>query len=301
MGRGPTNYLLNEAGGHALLTAEEERELSRAYQAGIAAQAKLKRARSPKTIASLQARVAKGEAAKERMISSNIRLVFSTTARYLRKFQVIPNDAVEFEDAVQDGHLGLLRALEDYDPDKGRFSTYATWWIRHFVQRGIDNTGPLIRIPVHMADRRRTVKKVRARIQKERGREKVSVEEVARATGISPKAIAKTDQLPWMVSLDETVFPDHTAGEVERTDVIPDDRVNVEAEALERIWAADLLEAMGKILTPRELKILRLRFEDDFKLREVGEKLDLTRERVRQIQSDAIRKLRKSLKVSGSG
>lgn len=300
MGRGPTNYLLNEAGGHALLTAEEERELSQAYKDGIAAQAKLKRARSLKTIASLQERIAKGEAARERMISSNIKLVFSTTARYLRRFKVIPNDAVEFEDAIQDGMLGLMRAVEKYDPERGyRFSTYATPWIRQFIRREIDNIGQTIRIPIHMAVRRRRVGSAKRRLQQKRGRPEITGAELAQATGISEKAVAQTDYLPWTVSLDEPAFTD-AEGEIERIDMIAD-KTNVEEEALGRITLANLLEAAESILTPRQLTILRLRFEDGLTLQEVGDKFDLTRERIRQVQLSAIRKLRKSLKVSGSG
>ncbi|MEX1068644.1 MAG: sigma-70 family RNA polymerase sigma factor, partial [Patescibacteria group bacterium] len=161
------NYLIEQAGDHPLLTAEEERDLSRTYRKGSAAQAKLARARSPQTKASLQKLVARGEEARQRMISSNIKLVVSTTARYLWRFDPVSNGGIGLDDAIQDGILGLMRAVEDYDPELGwRFSTYATWWIRQFVQRGIDNAGPTIRIPVHMADRRRLIKRVREQLQK---------------------------------------------------------------------------------------------------------------------------------------
>lgn len=304
MGKRSNSYLLSQAGDHPLLTAEEEQDLTRAYQAGKTAEERSKRARSPKTIAVLQAQITKGKEAGEKLISFNIRLIHSTTFRYLRRFQVVPNNSVELEDAVQDGVLGFIWALGEYDPDLGfRLSTYAVWWIRHFVQRGIDNTGQTIRIPIHMAERRRTVDRTRSRLQREMGREEISNLEVSQAMEVKEKTVSATGYLPWTVSLDEVIATNKkggVGGDTELIEVIAAE-TNVEEETLNRISLADLREAMSDVLNAREIEILRLRFEEDFTLQEVGDKFDLTRERVRQIQSSAIRKLKKRLKVSGSG
>ena len=299
MATGAVGYLLADSENYPLLNAEEEKELARAYQEGKRARKKLERARSTKSIASLRRRVSAGEEARQRMISSNVRLVVSATARYLRKIRAGSDRAdLELDDLVQDGMEGLMRAVEDFDPALGwRFSTYATGWILHFVQRGIDNSGSTIRIPVWIADHQRTVRKARERLRQEQGREEIGIEEVAQATGISKRVVSSTDQLPWTVSLDEVIATSKKGGvegDKERVDFIAAD-IDVEEEVLIGVMSSDLWELTQEVLTPIQYHVLKLRYEDDLTLQKIGNKFGLTRERARQIEKAALRELRKHL------
>jgi len=286
---------------HPLLTAEEEKELSRTYQDGVAARDKLRRARSPKTVASLQEKIRRGGEARDRLVLANIRLVVSVAQRY-RRAAVRANSGrwTELEDDVQQGILGLYRTVEKFDPERGiRFSTYAVPWIRQFIQRGIDDGGPTIRIPVHMADRRRMVRRAQERLRKERGNEEISAEEIAAATGLKETEVDGVDRLPWTVSLDKLI-PTADGEDLDRHRFVADE-TDVEEEALGRIMRDRLTEAVREALTPEQFEVLRLRYGEGMLLREIGEAFHFTRERARQVQNAALERLRDRLEANGSG
>ncbi len=258
----PVRMYLKEIGKVPLLTADQEIELAKRLEEG-------------------------DEAAKQQLAEANLRLVVSIAKRYVGRGML-------FLDLIQEGNLGLIKAVEKFDYRKGfKFSTYATWWIRQAITRAIADQARTIRIPVHMVETINKLIRISRQLLQEYGREPTP-EEIAREMGISEskvREIIKIAQEP--VSLETPI------GEEEDShlgDFIPDDDAPAPAEAASFALMKEQLTEVLDTLTPREEKVLRLRFGlDDGRqrtLEEVGKEFNVTRERIRQIEAKALRKLR---------
>lgn len=258
----PVRMYLKEIGKVPLLTAEEEVELAKRMEQG-------------------------DEEAKKQLIEANLRLVVSIAKRYVGRGML-------FLDLIQEGNLGLIKAVEKFDYRKGyKFSTYATWWIRQAITRAIADQARTIRIPVHMVETINKMVRVSRQLVQEKGRDPLP-EEIAEEMGITEekvREIMKIAQDP--VSLETPI------GEEEDShlgDFIPDEEALAPADAAAYILLKEQLVDVLDTLTPREEKVLRLRFGlDDGRARtleEVGKEFDVTRERIRQIEAKALRKLR---------
>ncbi len=258
----PVRMYLKEIGKVPLLTADEEIELAKRMENG-------------------------DENAKKRLAEANLRLVVSIAKRYVGRGML-------FLDLIQEGNLGLIKAVEKFDYRKGyKFSTYATWWIRQAITRAIADQARTIRIPVHMVETINKLIRVSRQLLQELGREPTP-EEIAKEMNMSVervREILKISQEP--VSLETPI------GEEEDShlgDFIQDDNVPVPADAAAFTMLKEQLEEVLGTLTEREQKVLRLRFGlDDGRARtleEVGKEFNVTRERIRQIEAKALRKLR---------
>ena len=261
----PVRMYLKEIGKVPLLTAEEEIELSKQMEEGGEV----------------------GKQAQKRLAEANLRLVVSIAKRYVGRGML-------FLDLIQEGNLGLIKAVEKYDYRKGfKFSTYATWWIRQAITRAIADQARTIRIPVHMVETINKLIRVSRQLLQELGREPTP-EEIAKEMNMSVdrvREILKISQEP--VSLETPI------GEEEDShlgDFIQDDNVPVPADAAAFTLLKEQLDEVLGTLTEREQKVLRLRFGlDDGRARtleEVGKEFNVTRERIRQIEAKALRKLR---------
>ena len=258
----PVKVYLKEIGRVPLLNSEEEIDLAMRIMDGDAA-------------------------AKKRLSEANLRLVVSIAKRYVGR-------GMQFLDLIQEGNLGLIKAVEKFDYTKGfKFSTYATWWIRQAITRAIADQARTIRIPVHMVETINRVKKVSSQLLHKNGHEP-SADEIAAELDMpvdKVREIMRVAQEP--VSLETPI------GEEEDShlgDFIPDDEAPAPADAASHTLLKEQLGDVLSTLTPREAKVLRLRFglEDGRQrtLEEVGKEFDVTRERIRQIEAKALRKLR---------
>ena len=258
----PVRMYLREIGKVPLLTAEEELDLAK--------------------------RIAEGDqtAARE-MTEANLRLVVSIAKRYVGR-------GMQLLDLIQEGNLGLLKAVEKYDYSKGfKFSTYATWWVRQAITRALADQARTIRIPVHMVETMNKLTQISRKLQQDLGREP-TVEELAEVMRLSPERVNEIRQMCM-----EPVSLESPVGEEDDShlgDFIEDDTGSQPAEAVSQaMLRQQLMEILGT-LSPREAKVLRLRYGlDDGRprtLEEVGKEFNVTRERVRQIEAKALRKIR---------
>lgn len=258
----PVRMYLKEIGKVPLLTAEEEKDLAMKMEAG-------------------------DMEAKKRLAEANLRLVVSIAKRYVGRGML-------FLDLIQEGNLGLIKAVEKFDYRKGyKFSTYATWWIRQAITRAIADQARTIRIPVHMVETINKLIRVQRQLLQELGREPYP-EEIAEKMGLPVERVREIQKIS-----QEPVSLETPIGEEEDShlgDFIQDDNVPVPAEAAAQTLLKEQLDEVLDTLTEREQKVLRLRFGmDDGRARtleEVGKEFDVTRERIRQIEAKALRKLR---------
>lgn len=258
----PVRMYLKEIGKVSLLSAQEEIELAKRIEEG-------------------------DEIAKQKLCEANLRLVVSIAKRYVGRGML-------FLDLIQEGNMGLIKAVEKFDYRKGyKFSTYATWWIRQAITRSIADQARTIRIPVHMVETINKLMRVSRQLLQDLGREP-SADEIAKEMGMDEEKVREI-----MKIAQEPVSLETPIGEEEDShlgDFIPDDYAQAPAEAATSTMLREQLVEVLETLTPREQKVLRLRFGlDDGRnrtLEEVGREFDVTRERIRQIEAKALRKLR---------
>jgi RNA polymerase primary sigma factor len=279
---------LREIGRVPLLTAEDEVDLAKSIEAGLFAEEKLGGTFGfPGVIyGDLELLVGEGVRAKQRLIEANLRLVVSIAKRYIGRGLV-------FLDVIQEGNLGLIRAVEKFDYTRGyKFSTYATWWIRQAITRAIADQARTIRVPVHMVETINKLARVQRQLHQELGRE-ASTDEIAAEMGLEPDRVAEIQRIA-----QEPVSLQSPIGEEESDlgDFIEDADAVVPIEAAAFIMLQDQLDRVLHELAEREQRIIQLRFGltdgHPRTLEEVGREFGVTRERIRQIESKTLAKLR---------
>jgi RNA polymerase primary sigma factor len=271
-----------------LLSTEEEVRLAKLLERGYKAYRQLDRnGKNPAERAKLLEAIEEGKVARDHLIEANTRLVVSIAKKYMGR-------GVPFLDLIQEGNLGLMKAVEKFDYRRGyRFSTYATWWIRQTITRAIADQGRTIRVPVHMSDRIRRLYKAARQLEQEHGR-KPTPEEIAAEMDMEPRKVQWMLKVSWRpLSLEQPV------GEEEDSELgsfIEDDGLPTPTQSAYDNLLREKVEEVLSTLTPREARILRLRFGlqngRSYTLEEVGQKFGLTRERIRQIEGKALRRLR---------
>jgi RNA polymerase sigma factor (sigma-70 family) len=274
---------------HTILSAEEEAALIATLRAGVATQAAIGDM-SPASPEALR-QIALGEEARATLARHNIRLVVGIAKRYLAS----TSPAFTLDDLISLGCVGLLRGIDKFDPAKsGRLSTYATWWIRQAISRGIAEEGRLIDLPVHMHERLSHYRRERAQLAQRLGRDP-SPEELAAHLGCQPQRIAQLEQIGReILSLNAQIFNDDDRTEL--GDIVPCPGLDPEEAALESALRRDVAAAMTRRLSERERRFLRAYFGFDsgekVTLEAIGAAEGLTRERVRQVIAEAVAKLR---------
>ncbi len=324
----PVRMYLREIGQHPLLSAEEEVELAKRIRAGKEAEQRLAALTrdgtasevSPEEIERLQRQVQDGRQAAQQLAQSNLRLVVSVAKRYLGR-------GLNFQDLIQEGNMGLLRAVEKFDHTLGyKFSTYATWWIRQAITRAIADQARTIRIPVHMVETINRLARTQRRLQQERGREPTPEELALELDFLEPEQVAAIrrawqENRPLPEELEralerasakvqrilrlsqEPISLETPVGSEENSflgDFIEDDSLPGPVDEASRQLLKEQMEEILKGLSEREREVLRMRFGLDdgisHTLEDVGRRFNVTRERVRQIEAKALRKLRHPLR-----
>lgn len=295
----PTRLYFREIGEAPLLRPQEEVDLANRLQRGLKAEAKLgktrKRGKGKTTVsaperARLKAQIDEGRAAREKLIKGNLRLVVKIAQDYA-------NMGLPLLDLISEGNIGLVKAVERFNPNKGaKLSTYAAWWIKQAVKRALSNQGRTIRIPVHMNDKISRMRRVESQLQEEFGREPTD-EELAEELSI-PQAKIVRMRLAGnrATSLNAKLQGDDGA---ELGDLVGDERTRTSADLIEREELATKALRYLEGLDERERLILIMRFGLDGQqrrtLEEVGEKFNVTRERIRQLQNVGLRNLKLAL------
>ena len=279
---------LKEVGRVPLLTAEEEVELAQRIERGRLAREELARGNvSPRRRQELQRLIEDGWAAREHLITANSRLVISVAKKYMGR-------GVPFLDLIQEGNIGLIRAAKKFDYRRGhKFSTYATWWIRQAVTRAIADQGRTIRVPVHMGDQINKLLRVQHQLTQRLGRDP-SVEELAGALDVTPQKVENMIQVARRPLSLETPTDDEEDSVL--GDFIQDEEATAPDETATYNLLREHLDSVLNGLPPREVRILQLRYGlldgQAYTLEEVGRKMGVTRERVRQIEAQALSRLR---------
>jgi RNA polymerase primary sigma factor len=273
-----------------LLTTEQEVDLATRIERGNFSELDLAKANgriSAKRRAELNGFIQDARAARDHLIKANTRLVVSIAKKYMGR-------GVPFLDLIQEGNLGLMKAVEKFDYHRGyRFSTYATWWIRQTITRAIADQGRTIRVPVHMSDRIRRLYKIARQLEQDLGR-KPTPEEIAEVMEIDARKVQWMMRVSWRpLSLETPVGEDE---DTELGSFVEDDTTPTPTQSAYQNLLRDKIEEVLATLSPREARILRLRFGlhngRPYTLEEVGQKFGLTRERIRQIEGKALRRLR---------
>jgi len=279
---------LKEIGRVPLLTASEEVELAKRMERGELAGIRLgEGVEDPIEKEYLLWVVRDGERAQEHLIKANSRLVVSVAKKYVGR-------GVPFLDLIQEGNIGLIRAVNKFDYRRGyKFSTYATWWIRQAVTRAIADQGRTIRVPVHMYEQINRLTRTSRQLVQELGREPTT-EEIAEALGVSPKKVEqviRVSQRPLSLEMPVGEEEDSYLG-----DFIPDEDAQSPTDEASRQLLREVIDEIFASLSPREVRILQLRFGlvdgYNYTLEEVGRKFGVTRERIRQIEAQALGRLR---------
>jgi len=284
----PIGLYFREIGRVPLLTAEEEVSLSKRMEAGELARKRLERDDlDVNEQAALLMTVQDGLAAREHLVRANSRLVISIAKKYIGR-------GVPFLDLIQEGNIGLIRATTKFNYRLGhKFSTYATWWIRQAVTRSISDQSRTIRVPVHMGDQINKLLRISHRLTQELGRDPTP-DELAKALDVPTEKV--TDMLQAARHPLSLEMPTDEEGDNELGDFVEDDRSTALDEAVSSTMLRDLLREILHDLPPREVHILQMRYGlidgETYTLEEVGKKLGVTRERVRQIEAQALSRLR---------
>jgi RNA polymerase primary sigma factor len=279
---------LKEVGRVPLLTAEQEVELAQRIERGRLAREELAKGNATvKRRHDLQFLIEDGWAAREHLITANSRLVISVAKKYMGR-------GVPFLDLIQEGNIGLIRAAKKFDYRRGhKFSTYATWWIRQAVTRAIADQGRTIRVPVHMGDQINKLLRVQHQLTQRLGRDP-SVEELAEALDVTPQKVENMIQVARRPLSLETPTDDEEDSVL--GDFIQDEEIPAPDETATYNLLREHLDSVLGSLPPREVRILQLRYGlldgQAYTLEEVGRKMGVTRERVRQIEAQALSRLR---------
>jgi RNA polymerase primary sigma factor len=280
---------LQEIGRVPLLTGAAEVELAKAIEAGNEAAERLQDGvhRSADEREGLADVIDRGNEARRRLVESNLRLVVSVARRYM-------NRGIALGDLIQEGNIGLMRAVEKFDYRRGfKFSTYATWWIRQAVSRALADHSRTIRVPVHMVETINKYVRLSASLQQELGREPTT-DEIATAMEVSAERVREIVRiLPQPISLESTVGDEADAV---LADFVVDENLPDMDDVASKLFLRGQVEGVLSTLSPRERRVVELRFGLDgdrlYTLSEIGAELGVTRERIRQIETKALRKLR---------